>query len=339
MTNFYLDCDAFCHMASLPVEKGDHFTESVDQNWIKVSPIIEKKSEKKGKKYRQRSGAFAKHHQIMTNPTPSRIITGFVVEEPGQDVTDEVDGDHCSCCLAMTEELAICTKLNESLLKKFSRIMQVIDKGKKLIEGFEREFGLKPPLDGKTKPVFVASQNICLMDEEDKKKRRESGLEYTNVDLTSNMFPASDQAISLSEIDCMSRKLYQYLDECREISVSSANSCFESRFSFSKIDTSTFPRNKRPPLQRMHTLSNASDISRYSSNIEHSLELGMLGKRTAPSQQPFLPHYHSEQRPNERMNSLRRTHSENELLASDLESRVLLIESNSPITTKEDESE
>ena len=315
-------------MASLP---SVHFTEIVEQNWIKISPVTEKRN----KLYRNRSGAFTKNQQTMSSPVPTRVIKGFVVEEPEQiNEGGEVGGDQCARCLAMSEELAIASRLNETLLKKFSSIMQSIDKGKKLIESFDKDFGIKT--DEKTKPVFIASQNVCLMDEKEKKERRESGLEFEDINLTNNMFPVSDHMVSLSEIDSLSRKLYQYLNECREISLSSANSCFESRFCFSSGDLPI--SSTRPPLLRMHTLSNTTDISRLSSSIEHSVEVGALGRRGTPSQQPFLPHYHSEQHPNDRLGSLRRTHSENELFVSGLESRVLLIDT-SPVTSKKDERE
>ncbi len=309
----------------MPIEKGDHFSETVESDqWVKISPIIDQ-----NKKYRNRSGAFAKPvPKAMSLPVPSHVTKGFVVREPTEQPIAE-GTDECLGCQRLQEEVDLCTELNDSLLKKFSQIIQLLDKGKKLINGFEqeREIKARPDLPA-TNHIFVESQSVCLMDEDDKRSRRESGLDYLSVDLTSNMFPhGHDQAISLSEFNNLSNRLYEYLETCRKISLSSANLCFESRFGFLQSNSSgSLKTNSRPPLQRMHTLSNSSVLS----TLEHSFELGSMGKRMSPSQVRFLPHGHSEQKGRgERMMSLRRTRSDDDMM-SNMEARVLLMEG-SPI--------
>ena len=320
----------------MPIGKGGHFSETVESNqWVKISPIIDQ-----NKKYRNRSGAFAKPvPKTMSLPVPAQVTKGFVVMEPTERPIAE-GTDECLGCQRLQEEVDLCTDLNDSLLKKFSRIIQLIDKGKKLISGFEQELGIKTRPDLPTNPVFVESQSICLMDEDDKQLRRESGLDYLSVDLTSSMFPppGNDHAISVAEFNNLSNKLCEYLEDCREISLSSANLCFESRFGFlqsnspGSVKRNTIPR---PPLQRMHTLSSSS----VSSTLEHSLELGSRGKRMS-SQVRFLHHGHSEQKGRgERMMSLRRTRSDDDIM-SNVESRVLLMEGSpiDPLHSKEEHS-
>lgn len=310
---------------SLPLSKHHFTSEPVESNqWVHISSVRRARE----KEYRKRSGAFTK--SPASTPIPTKIVKGFTIDDPMQvemDSEDEGriihDPDQCISCQSLQNQLQVCTELNRSLLRKFSRMMQLVDKGKNTVKDIEEQAGLRPRLpEGETNPVFVASQNLCFIDEQDKQDRRESGLDYMSINV--DELSRQVKAPSITELSRLSRTLQQTLDECREISVSSASLCLESQFgslSLSTEGSSPSRKNHRPPLQRMHTLSTATDIS--TSSMEYSLEVGSL-KSTSTN----VPQWHSEQkRYSEKVSSLRRTHSENELLTPSVESRVMLLDS------------
>ena len=308
-------------MASVPSIKGEAFnpTPSSSKDWV----LVTSKAGKHQDLYRPRTGALTKCESA--HSPPSKVTTEFKVEEPtGVHSAFASKAEGCSTCASLQNELEFCMELNDSLIRKFSRIIQLLDKGKKLVEEFEKEMGLR--LVGNVPspaPVFIASQNVCLMDEKDIIARKESGQEYQSIDLTANMFPVSDQAVPLSEIDRFCQKFLECLEECRAVSLSSANLCFESRAGFFQPHLpNSGKRDTRPPLKRMHTLSN--DFS-----LEHSLELGSVNVGKPSSRRPCVYHIHSEHLPDKKSGTLIRTHSENELTSSNIESRVLLMENES----------
>ena len=260
-------------------------------------------------KERDRAGAFV---ELQSSGESLKDVTS----QPAQKSPLKVEHTTCVSCQESEKLVSVTQQLNEELMRGFSRIISRLNQArevqKMLDEGLHHRDKTPQPME---------SSNI---DPDDSTSQTMSGIESTLVE---DMYPKGS---SQEEIDRLMSQLKSCLEEAREVCLSSADFCFERN--------TILKRKLCPPLKRMQTVSSlprGNLLDNLPPGYGQDLEAGShLEKNQSPRHRPPLPQYYSDNTSHEAYTgSLWRTHSENELTSSDIESRLLLMEVESdPLT-------
>ena len=211
----------------------------------------------------------------------------------GGETSRPVSDVPCVTCQELEKALTLAENQNEALMRGFSRIVSHIDQVRQIIKTVEE---LIHERENTPDHIHIPSQDIYIIDPIEVNAIRKDAMK--SVD---GIYP---KGLDLTEVEDKLVRMDEILQEVRESSLNSVDSCFELSSS----------KRQRPPLARLNTLHTSSLVT----SVEMSLPVGDSSFETSQRARAPISHHYSEHIPDDsfHIGSLRRTHSETELSRS-----------------------